>query len=264
MCFVEIAAVASTVFTIGSSISNNKTARQNAAAQAAYNSVVEAQNRRYRGETLLYQDEVWQQDIDYANDTLAWASREWNRSVKNYSAAAEAIEKNTLAATGALMLRQVEEDIANVMGGMQVQSSARAARASAAVKDRGVEGSSVDAILNDVTRQEGEVLTVMEMNRSASRRQLVNEAIAADAQGDQSLMSLQLQTFSPATPIRSPAPVSPVNPAAPVAGVGSGAMIGQIVGGIGQGVTNYANWNKTSVKDVVDNAGSWLGRQFTL
>jgi hypothetical protein len=76
-----------------------------------------------------------------------------------------------------------------VMRGEDARRRGTAARASISARDRGVEGNSVDAILGDVMRQEGEAVNVMAMNRSASIRALNQQAVAVDAQGDQQLAS---------------------------------------------------------------------------
>jgi hypothetical protein len=90
----------------------------------------------------------------------------------------------------------------------------------------------VEAIINDVTRQEGEALNVMAMNRSSSIRSINNALIAADAQRDQQLASIQLKTYAPSQTIRTPTPVNPINPAAPVAGANVGALVTGVAGAV--------------------------------
>lgn len=264
MCIVAIAAVASVAISAYSAVSSQQAAKKNAKNQQAYNAEIEAQNTAYRGEVMQYQNEVWKQDIEYANDMLAWSEGEWDRQTRYDIRNRQAIEKNTLAGIGQVLLRQVEEDMAVVMQGMETRRTGQQARGQIAARDRGVEGNSVDAILQDVARQEGEALNVMAMNRSATTRQLNREAIALDAQGDQSLASLQLKTYAPNAQIRMPSPVSPVNPAAPVAQPSSAAMITGMAGSVMQGVTNYSSWSGQKVSDTASDLGTWLGRQFTI
>ena len=53
-----------------------------------------------------------------------------------------------------------------------------------AARDREVEGNSVESVLGDVMHQEGEVLTMVDVNRNAMMRQLGREALSFDAQHD--------------------------------------------------------------------------------
>ncbi|HWL80106.1 MAG TPA: hypothetical protein VNR89_04075 [Roseomonas sp.] len=232
--------------------------------QKTYNRQVSLQQNDYRLQVLDYQNKVWQQDIDYARDMLSWSEEEWNRQVRYDVKARQAVEKNTLAAVGQVMLRQVEEDMAVVAQGVDTRTRGAQARAQLSVRDRGVEGNSVDAIVNDVTRQEGEVLNVMAMNRASSLRQLNREAIAIDAQGDQQLASIQLKTYAPSTQIREPSPVNPVAPAAPVAGPNVGQLITGLSGAVASGFTNYSSWTGQTMQQTLNQTGNWLSRQFTI
>ena len=218
MCDAIAIAAAGVAVSAGSAAAQYSQAQSAAKKQASYNAAVEAQQSAYRVQVMQYQNEVWAQDLKYSGDLLAWAEQEWDRQVRWNEGARKAIEKNTIQAISTILLRQVEEDMATIAQGFEVRRQGAQARARVAAQDRGVEGNSVDAILEDVMRQEGEVLTTMALNRSALARQLNREAIAADAQGDQQLASLQLKTYAPQAPIRTPSPVSPVNPAPPVVG----------------------------------------------
>jgi hypothetical protein len=264
VCVVAVAAVAGVAIAGAAAYSQNQAQKKAANAQSSYNRQVSETQAEYRLESMEYQNEVWAQDVDYARDSLSWAEQEWDRQERYANRAMQAIEKNTLAATGQLLLRQVEEDMAVIMQGQDQRRAGQVARAGIAVRDRGVEGNSVDAIINDVSRQEGEVLNVMAMNRAASLRAINRQVIEADARGDQQLSSIQLKTYNPASPIRTPAPINPVNPAAPVAGPSTGAMVAQMAGGVVQGFANYSNWSGSDMKTTMSDAGNWIGRQFTV
>lgn len=264
MCEPISLAAASVAVSAGGAIAGFSASSKNAAAQAAYNRQVELNNRLHRIEVMDYQNQVWEQDIKHAGDTLAWAEREWDRQVRYADRAVDAIEKNTIAATGQLLLRQVEEDIAVVAQSLEVQRTGKQARAARRAVDRGVEGGSVDAIINDVTRQEGEALNVMAMNRSATTRAITRQIIEADAQGDQQLASLALKTYSPASQIRAPAPVSPVQPTAPVPQANVGQLVTGLAGAVTGGVNTYNALAGQTTADTFNQAGAWLKRQFTI
>ena len=264
MCDVTAFAVASVAVSATTAYASHKAGSSAAKAQREYNGQVAALQMSDRVMKLQEQNDTWEQDIKHAGDTLAWAEQEWTRQERAADKAVRAVEKNTLAATGQLLIRQVEEDIAVVAEGMGVRRTGTVARASRSAVDRGVEGNSVDAIINDVSRQEGEALNVMAMNRAAGLRQLNREIIAADAQGDQALANIAVKTFAPQTPVRQPGVLGSVAPAAPVQGPSTGQLIGQVAGAVVQGVSNHAAWNGKTVKDTVDGARTWIGKQFAV
>jgi len=260
---ITIAAAGVAVAAGGTALSYSQ---QNSASkkQATYNRVVQAQNEQFRLDTMQYQNDVWEQDIAYANDMLAWAEGEWNRQVTNYGRAAEAIEKNTLAATGQLLIRQAEEDMATILQAAETRRTGTVARAKMEATDRGVEGNSVEAIINDVTRQEGEALNVQAMNRSSSIRAINQAIVAADAQGDQQLANLALKTYAPQAQIRQPTPVNPINPAAPVAGPNTGQLITGMSNAVQSGFSSYNAMTQQNTQQTLSQTGNWLSRQLTI
>lgn len=264
MCDVTAFAVASVAVSATSAYASHKAGSSAAKAQREYNGEVAALQMSDRVMKLQEQNDTWEQDIKHAGDTLAWAEGEWVRQERAADKAVRAVEKNTLAATGQLLIRQVEEDIATVAQGMDARRTGTVARASRSAVDRGVEGNSVDGILNDVFRQEGEAVNVMAMNRAAGLRQINRQIIEADAQGDQQLANIAVRTFAPQTPIRQPGVLGSVAPAAPVQGPSTGQLIGNIAGAVVQGVGNYSSWNGQTVKDTVDGARTWIGKQFAV
>jgi hypothetical protein len=266
MCDVIGIAAAGVAVAAGGAVASYTQQQSAMKQQKSYNAKVEGQQLDYRTQVMQYQNEVWDQDISYANDMLSWSEQEWNRQERYAARAMQAIEKNTIAATGQLLLRQVEEDMATILQGQDQRRNGQVARASIANKagDRGVDGNSVDAIINDVSRQEGEVLNVMAMNRAASTRAINRQVVEADAQGDQQLSSIQLKTYAPSVQIRSPAPVSPVNPAAPVAAPNVGQLVTGLSGAVTGGIANYSAMSGQTQADTYSQMGNWISRQFTV
>lgn len=263
---VTILAGASMAISAAGAVSSYMGADKASSEQAKYGVQTQITNMKDRVETIAYQNQVYAQDIQYANDMLEWSKGEWDRQVEYHKAASKAVEKNTLAQVGQVMLRQVEEDMSTILQGTEVRKQGTAARAQIAARsgDRGVEGNSVDAILHDVTRQEGEVLSVQDMNRSATQRQLNREAISIDAQGDQQLANLSLKTYSPQAQVRTPGPVGQVQSAAPVMGPSTGGLVTQLAGSVAQGVSNYSAMSGQTVNQTLKQAGSWASSTFKL
>jgi hypothetical protein len=264
MCWPVVIAAAGVAVAAGSAVASYSQGQSAQKKQESYNRQMSQTAAEHRLEVMEYQNEVWEQDVSYAQDMLSWAEQEWGRQERYADRAFQAVEKNTLAATGQLLLRQVEEDMAVIMQGQDQRRAGQVARAAIAVRDRGVEGNSVDAIINDVSRQEGEVLNVMAMNRAASLRAINRQIIEADAQGDQQLASIQLKTYAPSTQIRTPAPVSPVNPAAPVAGPNVGQLVTGVAGAVQGGFANYSTMTGQTQAQTYNQFGNWVGRQFTV
>lgn len=264
MCDVIAIAAAGVAVSAGAAAVSYSQQADASAKQSKYNQSAAITQYTDKVAAMEYQNRVWQQDLEYARDTLSWAETEFERQKVAVTRAATAIEKNTIAATGQLLLRQVEEDIAVVAQGLDTRTRSVQARGKIAAQDRGVEGNSVDVIINDVSRQEGEALNVMAMNRSASLRQINRQIIEADAQGDQQLAALQVKTYAPAQQIRSPAPINSVMPAAPVQSANIGQLVSGVAGGVAAGVSNYSSMSGQTTADTVKQAGSWISKQFTV
>lgn len=250
MCIAAAAAVVSTGASIAGQIIGFNAQNKAAWEQRAYNAKVEAQQEKYRAELIKYQNVVYQQEVDHGHKMLDYQESEFGRQAEFRKNAQASIEKNLFAQYATLLQRMVEENMAASLNGTGVQRDAQAlrAKAQAAADSRGIEGSSVEQIINDVSRQEGENLTVMELNRSATQRQLNLEAMGLKASADQQLYNLPLQTFQPNAPLNPPQPVSPVTPAAPVAGPNRAAMVTNVVGSVVQGMSNYASWSGQTMK----------------
>lgn len=255
---ISLAATAVAV-SAGGAVASYSQANSAAQKQATYNRVVQAQNEQFRLDTMQYQNDVWADDLKYSEDMLAWAESEWTRQGQYAERAAAAVEKNTLAATGQLLLRQAEEDMAVILQGAETRRTGQTARAQIEARDRGVEGNSVDAIIGDVMRQEGEALNVMAMNRSSSVRAINRAIVEADAQGDQQLAGISLKTYAPSQQIRTPAPVSPVTPAAPVAGANVGALVTGVAGAVSGGFSSYNSMTGQTAAQTTSQLRSWAG-----
>ncbi|MBN9442313.1 hypothetical protein [Bosea sp. (in: a-proteobacteria)] len=250
MCVAAAAAVISTGASIAGQIIGFGAQNKQAWEQRAYNAKVEAQQEKYRAELIEYQNVVYQQEVDYGKKTLDYQRSEFQRQDKVVTNARESIQKNLFAQYATLLQRAVEENMATTFQSVSNQKSVLAAQAKGQVSAdaRGVEGNSVEQLINDVAREGGDNETILQLNRSATARQLNLEAMGLKASADQQLYNLPIQTFQPIAPLNPPQPVSPVTPAAPVAGPNRGAMMANVVGAVTTGMSNYASWSGQSVK----------------
>lgn len=250
MCVAAAAAVISTGASIAGQIIGFGAQNKQAWEQRAYNAKVEAQQEKYRAELIKYQNVVYQQEVDHGHKQLDYQRSEFARQDNLVTKARESIQKNLFAQYATLLQRAVEENMATTFQSVENDKSVIAARANgqAAADARGVEGNSLEQLLNDVSREGGDNETILQLNRSATARQLNLEAMGLKASADQQLYNLPIQTFQPSGPINPPSPVSPVQPAAPVAGPNRGAMIANIVGTVSTGMSNYASWSGQSFK----------------
>ncbi|MCV9936120.1 hypothetical protein OIU35_07065 [Boseaceae bacterium BT-24-1] len=243
-------AAAGTAASIGGSIMSFGAQNKAAWEQRAYNAKVEAQQEKYRAELIQYQNVVYQQDVDHGHKQLDYQESEFKRQDTLVTNARESIQRNLFAQYATLLQRAVEENMSTTFQTVQNDKSVVAARAKGQVTAdaRGVEGSSVEQLMNDISRERGDNETILQLNRSATARQLNLEALGLKASADQQLYNLPIQTFQPAGPINPPSPISPVQPAAPVAGPNRGAMMANVVGAVTTGMSNYATWSGQTMK----------------
>ncbi|WP_285295781.1 virion core protein, T7 gp14 family [Aureimonas altamirensis] len=166
------------------------------------------------------------------------------------SNARKSIESNRVAAYGQIMQRQIEEAIASAfdMNTVERQSLQMQRQSEARMADRGIEGSTAEQLLNDIQRQEGDAIAVLDMNRSATQRQLFLEATGLKASFDQQLYNMQMGTVAPMQPIQTPQPISPVSPSAPVAQPSLAAAGFNMLGGVVQGMQSVSAWNNERIK----------------
>ena len=251
MCLpiAAVAAVASTAASVGGSLMSFAGQKKQAAQQQLYNMQVQTQQLQYRLEATEWSNEVYKEEVKYGGKMLEWQKGEFKKQEKFLDRATENIQKNYFAQIGQLLQRSFEEDVAATFNVEAVQDEARGMRAKVTLSaaERGIEGTSVEQIINDVSRQQGNAESVLEMNRSAVQRQLGMEAKGIKAAADGQLLNLPMQTFQPMGQIKAPAPISPVNPAAPVAQPSVGAAVANVVGGVVGGMQNYATWSGQSM-----------------
>lgn len=250
MCITAAAAIISAGTSIAGSIMGYNDAKKQGYQQWLYNAQVTRINEEHRVEVIKYQNTVYDQDIKYGREYLGWQKNEFARQERMVETATKQIEQNRFTQYAAMLQRQVEEQIAAALNIETVERQMRKAQASAqATADaRGVEGSSIEQLIGDVARQAGDAITVLEMNRSATMRQLNLEMMGLKASADQALYNIPLQTFSPSQPLNPPAPVNPVQPTAPVSMPSRGAMVANVVGGVIQGMQNYASWSGQTMR----------------
>jgi hypothetical protein len=215
----------------------------------AHNALVDRQNTQHYKEVLKYQTKQYELDTQYAWDMFKFQQSEWDRQSQFLERAGDQIERNLLSNYSQMIQRQIEEQMASAFGLQTAERQSRAERAQAQVMAdaRGVEGNSVDSLIADIARHEGESATVIALNRSATSRQLMMEAMGLKASADADFNKLPIKSWSTLAPVNTPAPVSPVAPQPPVAQPNVGAAVANIVGGVTQGFVNYANWSGQSV-----------------
>ncbi|WP_043879572.1 virion core protein, T7 gp14 family [Azorhizobium caulinodans] len=231
-------------------IAGNSSATRAAYQQQLYNAQVEAQQERYRAELIRYQNVTYKQDIDYGHEVLSWQKDEFSRQDKLLNRSVGQIEQNRFTQYATMLQRMVEEQIASAFDVQNVDRQSRKMAASAQVKAdaRGTEGQSIEQIINDVARQAGDATTVLELNRSATMRQLNLEMMGLKAGSDQALYNLNVGTYSPQQPLKAPQPVSPVTPAAPVQMPSSSALAVNVVGSVLSGVNAYNSLSRNQLK----------------
>lgn len=250
MCVTAAAAIISAGTQIAGSVMGYQSQKTQAYQQWLYNAQTTRINEEHRAELIKYQNTVYDQEIDYKGEVLGWQKSEFARQGKMVDNAVKSIEANRFTQYATLLQRQVEEQIAAAFNIDTVERQARKMRASAqvAADSRGVEGPSIEQIINDVSRQEGDAITVLELNRSATMRQLNLEMMGLKASADQALYNIPIQTYGPLDPVQTPAPVPQVQPTAPVPMPSRGAMVTNVVGGVLQGMQNYASWSGQSFR----------------
>ncbi|MBE7185480.1 MAG: hypothetical protein INR68_13875 [Methylobacterium mesophilicum] len=244
MC-VGVMAAATTALSAGGQVAGFLGAKKAAAEQNLYNMKVETQQLQYRVELTNYNNKTYEQDIKYGGEVLDYQKNEFRRQNETLDRATTNIQDNYFVQVGTLMKRMVEENISAAFQMDDVAKASRKEKASRQVQAdaRGVEGNSVEAVISDVARQEGDAITVMEMNRSATQRQLMLEAMQLKTSADGAIMNLPVNTYQPLAPAQPPAPISPVAPAPKMNGPSVGSLVTGIAGSFVDGANNYASWS---------------------
>lgn len=228
-----------------------------------------------RMRAISYAEEQFARDLSFARETLDYSQTEFARQTTVVNRGRETIQRNTSDEVSAVLIRQVEEDMALILGARETSRAATSRRGMlrAQAGDRGVEGNSVEAIIQDVSRQEGEALNVQAMNRSASDRMLTRQAITTRAQGTQAMFNMGVQTMAPQSQVRVAAPMASIVQQAPVARPNTGLAIAMGIGNAAVGAFNSYNRlsgpsdqrpTGPSVQASGEQAPGWLSRTFRI
>lgn len=228
-----------------------------------------------RFRAIEYAEEQYARDMSFARETLDYAQAEFSRQTKTVERGRETIQRNTSDEVSAVLARQIEEDMALILGARETSRAATGNRATlrAQAGDRGVEGNSVEAIIQDVSRQEGDALNVQAMNRSASDRMLTRQAITTRAQGTQQMMGMGVQTMAPQSQVRVAAPMASIVQQAPVARPNTTLQMAMGIGNAAVGAFNSYNRlagpsdqrpSRPSVPASGEQASGWLSRTFRI
>ena len=209
--------------------------------QAGFNAKVQNANAQYG---------YWAETVNY-NQQLAYAKSQRNVELLKSVKQAE-IVRDTRAAAGAAFVQDSDAltqqfSEASMQEAVALQQYKwRALQARASVQAMAMEGNSVDRIVNDYARQEGDQVTIANINQGLRTRQYNREQTA---QLSQYLARWQSQQFYDPTEINDPMPpfaplpamITPPSPsytggapsgAAAAIGIGS-----SIIGGINAGIS---------------------------
>ncbi|WP_038358593.1 hypothetical protein [Bosea sp. UNC402CLCol] len=212
---------------VGSSLANFGSQKLAAEKQNAYNLQRQAIEEKYRVDMYKYGTEIYNQDIKFGGQVLDYQKNEFDRQGRMIEKARDGLETNYVRKVGQLLQRQVEEEMALAFQDDSVARQGRDAKATALVDagKRGVEGASVDAVLDNIARQQGEAASIIDLSRQAGRQQSMWDALGLKAENDERLYSLQVQTYNPSAPIQAPAPAGAVAPAQRVSGPSTGSLL---------------------------------------
>lgn len=257
-----VSAVSGIAGTVTSTIAGNKQTKA-ANIQATANNAANAEN--YVDQTN-YNDDVWEQDIEYGYKTLAYEQDAVARQSQWAGEAVKTVQQNTQVNMGQAILRSVQQNMADTLGVITANANAEAKQSSlqAGADGRGVQGNSVDSIIQDVQTQNNEDAAVMQLNRSAQNQQARIDVASAKASGDSSLASIQGQyrIYQPQTPIREAAPVgmAAVQQQQGTSALGTALTIGgQVAQGAGNVVGAYSKSTGIPVNQVVSSLASKIG-----
>lgn len=228
---------------VGSTVAGAVGQQENADAQNAYNAKTYATQSAYRLKEEAYEDDTWQQDLDFATKNLNYEKNEFTRQATWVNAATSAALDNEKNNENQVMLRNVQNNVALSFQEFDTNRSAQTAGAAtqSGADGRGVTGNSVNEVVQDVARQGGEANTILEMNRSASNEQSLQDLLQVKANGDSSLVSIgdSIKTYAPDTEVRTPAPIAPVIEGQAYAGANIAATAFGAIGGLAGGFSTY-------------------------
>ena len=254
---MSIIAGVSAVSSIAGTVASNAAANNQAASANAANA------SNYVAETN-YNDDAWEQDIDYGYQTLAYDKDAVQRQSQWAGQAVATVEQNTKVNMGQAILHSVQQNMAYTLRVITANSQAAAKQGGfqAGADGRGVQGNSVQAIVQDVSTQNNEDTAVRQLNRSAQNHHARIDGSTANASVDSSLASLQGQykIYQPSTPIREAAPAGVAAVQQGTSGLGEALTIGgQVASGAGNVVSAYSKATGTPVNTIVSNLASKIG-----
>ena len=211
--------------------------------------------QRYANANQQY--EFWQSTLGY-NQQLAYVNSLRNFELAKAAAQAEVVA-DTRAAAGAEFVQRsealqqqfAESSMADAVAYQQYQVAALKARSTVAA--RGQEGNSIDRLMNDYARQEGDYATIQAINRGFQSRQYTREQAAQVTQylsryNSQPFYEQQpyLEPLRPFQPL--PALLAPPGPTFTGTGPSKGAGIlgfgTALMGGVQTGMGAYGSFQK--------------------
>lgn len=205
--------------------------------QAGFNARINNANNQYK---------YWADTVNY-NQGMAYAKSQRNVELLKAVRQAEVV-RDTRAAAGAAFV-QDSDAISNAYSEASMQEAVgmqqykwRSLQARASVQAMAMEGRSVDRLVNDYARQEGEYATLQQINQGIRKRQYTREQSAQITQYLNRWNSQQFyeeaQVFDPLPPFAPlPTLITPAGPTMTGAPPSSGAGILNIGTGLLGGVT---------------------------
>ncbi|WP_431282339.1 virion core protein, T7 gp14 family [Humitalea sp. 24SJ18S-53] len=266
MAFIIGAAVVSAGVGIAQSVMAGQAASKAASAQQRAQDLALNSQLKDRLAAIQYQEDLFKQDLSYAQETLDYQESEFGRQERVLERNRTAIQKNTNDSIAGIIARRVEEDMSSILQEYGIAQSAGEARATTRVRSsaRGVEGNSVEALIQDVSRQEGDAVSVLTLNREATSRGLTRAVIEARTQGAQQLANQQAQTYQPSTPIRTMGPLASINTPGQVAQPSQLATLVGIGSAVAGGFNTYNSWSGNTPAKTVNQGTAWISRQFKI
>jgi hypothetical protein len=245
MCFVGAGAILGAGVSILGSIAGFAQQNKQTWENNAYAMQQQAVQEKYRADLMEYNNEVYRSELDYRANVLDYRESEFKRQVEFVDTARNNMEQNYFVKVGTVLTRAFEEQLADTFQMVETQKEGSATRASvqAVIGERGIEGNTADLLTGDVTRQEGEALSMLELNKKRRTAQTDLDILSVKAEHDTRIGQLQIQTDSPLSPVNRPSPVAPVTQARMQSGPSSFATAVNIASSVLSGINGYRTAN---------------------
>lgn len=201
--------------------------------------------------TNAYNASAYQNDLAYRDALVKQQNEDAARQIEYVERAAKGINDNLRTQYATLGQRIIEERISAAIRTQDAVRQGQKERSTAEVimGERGIEGNSVDNVLNDVDAQVGRAKDMVRMNTEASDRQLSLTGQGLRAEADTALNAIPMKTFNP---------IAPVQARQNVAGP-SGAMLAFQLGGAALGgVSDYSKYSGNSLREITSGLRSKL------